>query len=103
MLSNYFTTPFTIKTLHEEVDAKKILRKTYTAQPETMGAFVIMSQGKTFQNDKDTVISSNLIYCAPSEVVAIKDHVVCKGVEYGVVSVLPDLKGHHKEIYLVQI
>lgn len=103
MLNSYYKDDLIIRSLSEEIDTKKIVRKTFTDQPIVKCAFVTMSMGKQFQNDRDKVISNCMCYCDASVSVKMRDRAIVNGVEYEVVSVLPDVKNHHKEIYFVQI
>jgi hypothetical protein len=103
MLAKYYKDDLVIKTLFEAVDNKKILRKTYVEQDAVKCMFVTLSQGKVFQNEKDTVTSNSMCYCDTSVSVKMRDQAVVNSVNYEVVGVLTDVKDHHKEIYFVQI
>jgi hypothetical protein len=103
MLSNYYKDNLMVRTMSETVDAKKILRKTYVDQPLVKCMFVVQSQGKVFQNDKDTVTSNNMCYCDTSVQVKIRDQAIVNSQLFEVAGVLSDVKEHHKEIYFVQI
>lgn len=100
MIESRMTTPFIVKVLTETVNDKKIVVKTWVDSIVYKCAFVVLSQTRLFENDKDSVGASCMIYCLDNVTVKQRDVVVVDSKSYEVVSVIPNLRKNHKEVYL---